>query len=285
MSNLELEHSKRGLEILKELKETVVPKGMLAVWFLGQNSILMKGEGNKIVCIDPYLDPAPYRAFAPPFQAELLTNIDYVCISHDHIDHLDPNAVEAIAKVNNQTKFIAPAYCHDQLQECGVSLENLVKADTNLDWCTTDVKIKAIPAAHEEFEYSPEDGHRFVGYILDWNGVKVYHAGDTVIYPNLVETLRKEAIDLALLPINGRDFFRNQREIVGNMDVREAAELAVAAGVDTMIPLHYDMFAGNSEKPGRIIDYFYENYPMQKCHVCARFERFIYVSPEALKGK
>jgi len=279
---LELEHSKRGLEILKELKTTEVPKGMLAVWFLGQNSILMKGEGNKIVCIDPYLDPAPYRAFAPPFQAEMLTNIDYVCISHDHSDHLDPYAVEAIAKVNNQTKFVAPAYCHDRLQECGVSPENIVSADTNLSWCCTDVKIKAIPAAHEEFEFSSDYGHRFVGFIFDWNGVKVYHAGDTVIYPDLVDTLKKEAIDLALLPINGRDFFRNQREIIGNMDVKEAAELAVAAGVDTLIPLHYDMFQGNSEKPGRIIDYLYENYPMQKCHVCARFERFIYVSPNAL---
>lgn len=278
-----MEHSDRGLEIIKELKETVVPEGMLAVWFLGQNSILLKAD-NKIVCLDPYLDPAPYRAFQPPFQAEMLSNIDYVCISHDHIDHLDPYAVEEIAKVNSQTTFIAPAYCHERLQECGVHQDNIIHADTTQEWCIADVKIKAIPAAHEEFEFSSDYGHRFVGYILEVNGVKVYFAGDTVVYPGLVELLKKEAIDLAFLPINGRDFFRNQRNIVGNMDVREAAELAVKAGVDTVIPLHYDMFPGNSEKPGRMIDYLYEHYPMQKCHVCARFERFIYVSPDALKN-
>ncbi|MFS0614430.1 MBL fold metallo-hydrolase [Lederbergia ruris] len=278
-------NSERGVEILEELKETVVPEGILALWFLGQNSVLIKGTENKIVCIDPYLDPAPHRAFAPPFQAELLTNVDYVCISHDHTDHLDPYTVEVLAKVNSQTKFIAPAFCHEQLRECGVKTENLVKADTSQELYFTDIRIKAIPAAHEEFEYYAEMGHRFVGFILDWNGVKVYHAGDTVVYPNLVETLKEETIDLALLPINGRDFFRNQQNIIGNMDVREAAELGVAANVDTIIPLHYDMFPGNSEKPGRIIDYLYEHYPMQKSHVCARFEKFMYVSPHALMKK
>lgn len=277
-----MKQTDRGLEILQELAETKVPKGMVAVWFLGQNSVLMKGEDGKIIAVDPYLDPAPYRAFAPPFQAELLTNVDYVCISHDHIDHLDPYAVEAIAKANGETKFIAPAYCHEQLRECGVRDESIITADTNQDWCTTDVKIKAIPAAHEDLEFSDQYGHRFVGFIFDWNGVKVYHAGDTTIYPGLVETLKNENIDLAMLPINGRDFFRNEQNIVGNMDVREAAELGVAAGVDTIIPLHYDMFTGNSEKPGRFVDYLYENHPTQKFHVCARFERFVYVSGGAL---
>lgn len=276
-----MEASKRGLEILQELEETQVPWGTLAVWFLGQHSVILKGEKNQIISIDPYLDPAPFRNFPPPFQAEMLTNLDYVCITHEHIDHLDPYAVKAIALANDKTKFIAPLYCREKLLECGVQPENIIPADTNQEWLTEDVKIKAIPAAHEELEYTPDLGHRFVGYILDWNGVKVYHAGDTVIYPGLVETLKEATIDLAFLPINGRDYFRNEKNIVGNMDVREAAELAIAAGFDTLIPMHYDMFAGNTEKPGRIIDYLFERDPLQKCHVLARFERFIYVSPRA----
>jgi L-ascorbate metabolism protein UlaG (beta-lactamase superfamily) len=132
-------------------------------------------------------------------------------------------------------------------------------------------------------EYDPGLDHRFVGYVLELNGVTLYHAGDTTVYPGLIETLKAESIDLGMLPINGRDPFRNARNIVGNMNYREAAELAVAARFDTVIPLHYDMFEANSERPGYFIDYLYSRHPMQKSHVLARFERYIYVSGSALK--
>ncbi len=269
--------SERGISILRELNETNIPQNMLGVWYLGQASMLIKGSGDKIIAIDPYLDPAPYRAFPPPFAAEALTNLGCVCITHDHIDHLDPHAIKAIAAANKETIFIAPSYCHPTLQECGVDPENIRLADTNNYVEYMDIKIKAVPAAHEAFEYDEESGHRFVGYLLDLNGVKVYHAGDTIVYPDLVENLKVEQIDLAFLPINGRDIFRNEGNIVGNMNVREAAELAVRSEIDTVIPIHYDMFEGNQEWPGRFTDYLYEHYPYQKHHVLARFERFIFV--------
>jgi L-ascorbate 6-phosphate lactonase len=144
------------------------------------------------------------------------------------------------------------------------------------------LRIKPLPSAHEVLEYDPELDHRFVGYVLELNGVKLYHAGDRTVYPGLIEALLAESILSSMLPINGRDTFRNARNIVGNMNYREAVELTAAARFDTVIPLHYDMFAGNSEKPGYFVDYLYEHYPLQKSHVLARFERFIYVSGSPL---
>src|SRR5690606_6532809 len=127
------------------------------------------------------------------------------------------------ASVNEKTNYIAPAYCYQQLLDCGVKEEKIIKADTTQWWEDENIRVKAIPAAHETFEYDSTNGHRFVGYIIELNGVKMYHAGDTLVYPELVTMLKEEKIDLAFLPINGRDFFRNTRNIVGNMDVREAA--------------------------------------------------------------
>lgn len=101
----------------------------------------------------------------------------------------------------------------------------------------------------------------------------------TVVYPGLPDLLRRERIDVGMLPINGRDYFRNSRNIIGNMNIREAAELAAVAGMETVIPLHYDVFATNSEKPGYFLQELYEHTPEQKCHVMARGERFLYVSP------
>ena len=59
---------------------------------------------------------------------------------------------------------------------------------------------------------------------------------------------------MALLPINGRDFYRETDfDIVGNMDHREAARLANELGVELMVPMHWEMFASNRGYPGDLL--------------------------------
>nr|WP_274655183.1 MBL fold metallo-hydrolase [Paenibacillus humicola] len=271
-----------GAALIREIDETKVPYGMVAIWFLGQVSVVIKG-GDKVVYVDPYLASSPHRQFAPPLLPEEAVNAGYVLITHEHSDHLDPDTIPSMAKAGNKTVFVAPGCCLEALASMGVPQERRVHAVTN-EWLSFgDFRVKPLPSAHEELEYDEKLDHRYVGYVLELNGVKLYHAGDTTVYPGLIETLRAESLDLGLLPINGRDPFRNSRNIIGNMNYREAAELAVAAGIDTVVPTHYDMFAGNSEHPGYFVDYLYDKHPAQKSHVMARFERYIYVSGRALK--
>ena len=97
------------------------------------------------------------------------------------------------------------------------------------------------------------EGPRFVGYVLG-GGRRVYHAGDTIVTDALREALDPLGIDVALLPINGRDAEREARGIVGNMDAAEAVELAVAIGASTLVPYHWDGFAGNTVPPGATAD-------------------------------
>lgn len=269
-------------QILKELNETNPPENVLAVWFLGQNGVLIKGNDGKTICIDPYLAPDDHRAYQPPLKPEKLKNIDYILITHDHDDHLDPYSIKRIAENNSKTKFIAPKYCEKLLSDCGVNPSQIIFANTETEF-TEELDIQAIPAAHEEFDYSIDYDHRFVGYLFRFNGVTVYHAGDTLVYPELVNKLKEAEIDLAFLPINGRDYFRNENGILGNMDVREAIELGVAAGVHTIFPLHYDMFFGNAEKVGYFSDYLYEKYPTQNYYIGGRFQRYLYASPDAYR--
>ncbi|MFD0679403.1 MULTISPECIES: MBL fold metallo-hydrolase [unclassified Paenibacillus] len=273
-----------GAAMIREMDETYVPYGMLAIWFLGQESVVIKG-GNTIIYIDPYLAAQKSRVFQAPFRPEDVTNAAYCLITHEHSDHLDPSTLSVLAQTGSDTMFVAPGFCRGQMLELGVRPERLLDAATGQWWEGEGVRIKPVPAAHEELDYDPVRDHRFVGYLLELNGVTLYHAGDTVIYPGLIESLKAEHIDIGMLPINGRDAFRWARGLIGNMNYREAAELAVAAEMETVIPLHYDMFAGNSEKPGYFVDYLYEHYPEQKFHVLARFERFVYVSAAALTKK
>jgi L-ascorbate 6-phosphate lactonase len=283
-----MEHNKKraGASLIAEMNRTAVPEGMLAIWFLGQESVVIKG-GDTILYVDPFVSDflevqyGAIRAFPAPFSPQDITNAELCLITHEHGDHLDPGTLSIMAQKSSQTTYLAPAFCRSQLMDLGIKSQQIIDARTGEWWSRGDVRIKPVPAAHEQIEDHPQLGHRDVGYIIQLNGVTLYHAGDTTIYPGMVELLKAEAIDLGMLPINGRDAFRNAKGLVGNMDYREAGELAYAAGFDTVIPLHYDVFAANSEKPGYFVDYLYEHYPEQKSHVMARFERFIYVSPRA----
>jgi L-ascorbate metabolism protein UlaG (beta-lactamase superfamily) len=73
----------------------------------------------------------------------------------------------------------------------------------------------------------------------------VYHSGDTVVHPAVVEYLEyfteyHRDIDVAILPINGK---------VGNMNGTDAARLAKAIGAKLVIPCHYEMFEFNTADP------------------------------------
>jgi L-ascorbate metabolism protein UlaG (beta-lactamase superfamily) len=94
---------------------------------------------------------------------------------------------------------------------------------------------------------------RFVGYIFD-SRPTLYHAGDTIVTRELIDVLARLQIDVALLPINGRDAIRESRGIVGNMNAAEAVELALTIGAAALIPYHWDGFEGNTVPPGAVVD-------------------------------
>jgi L-ascorbate 6-phosphate lactonase len=75
-----------------------------------------------------------------------------------------------------------------------------------------------------------------------------------VASPEVIEALEDKQIDIALVPINGRDYFREEQGIVGNLDYREAVQLVRRIGARTLVPIHWDGFAGNTERPGTVVD-------------------------------
>ncbi|WP_138493084.1 MBL fold metallo-hydrolase [Paenibacillus pinistramenti] len=276
--------NRKGEALIQEVTGTEVPYGCLAVWFLGQESVIVKG-GGVTVYIDPFVSEFEERTYPAPIAPEHINNADLCLITHEHIDHLDPATLSVLVRNNPSVQMVAPAWCRQQLLDIGVKDTALQNADTGI-WTSPceGVRLRAVPAAHEQLEQDGQGFHRYVGYVLELNGVTLYHAGDTIIYDGLLEKVREHNADLAMLPINGRDYFRTSREIVGNMDYREAAEFAHEAGFETVIPLHYDLFAGNAENPGYFADYMYRHFPEQKFHIMARSERFVYVSPRAFQN-
>ncbi|CAM4424460.1 MBL fold metallo-hydrolase [Paenibacillus macerans] len=278
--------TRQGAALINEVIRTEVPYGTLALWFLGQESVIIKGDGITLY-VDPYvsgdLDSGDWRrTFPAPIEPGDILGADLCLITHEHDDHMDGGTLPYFHRQNPAAPIVAPACCKPALQEMGIAAPQIWEADDRRQLeLFSKLRLTVIPAAHEQLERDEEGKPRYVGYVIELNGVTLYHAGDTLVYPELIERLRAVRPDVALLPINGRDYFRGQRGIVGNMNYREAAELAAAIDADTVIPLHYDLFAVNAEKPGHFVDDLYERFPEQKCHVMARGERFVYVSPRA----
>jgi L-ascorbate 6-phosphate lactonase len=79
----------------------------------------------------------------------------------------------------------------------------------------------------------------------------------------MVETLSAWDIDLAFVPINGRDFFRTRRNIIGNTDFRETAELTEILDIGLIVPTHYDLIEGNTSDPGHFVSHLYAMNPMR----------------------
>jgi L-ascorbate metabolism protein UlaG (beta-lactamase superfamily) len=110
--------------------------------------------------------------------------------------------------------------------------------------------ITGIAAAHEKVERDESGRCRFLGYVIQSGPWKIYHSGDTVRYDGMVDRLRKWAVDVALLPINGRG---PERRVAGNLDGREAATLAREIGAKLVIPCHYEMFEFNTASPDEFV--------------------------------
>jgi L-ascorbate 6-phosphate lactonase len=263
--------------VLESLGRREVPPESVALVWLGQASFALR-LGGRTVLIDPFLSAHPDRLVPAPFAPAETHGVELVLITHDHLDHLDDDAVRGIASASPNALFVVPEDVVDRVSSLNVDATRIrgLPADGNTEIGT--LTVDAVPAAHG---VTMEDAYRlgpFLGYVVSAGGVRVYHSGDTVPFDGLVERLRVLNVHLALLPINGRDPVREAEGIVGNLDAHEAARLAGEIGADAAVPMHWDMFAGNPGDPAAFVA-----ESDTTAIVLRHTHPFIYTMPEATR--
>jgi L-ascorbate metabolism protein UlaG (beta-lactamase superfamily) len=217
-----------------------------ALTWLGQASFLVEAAGARLL-IDPFFSAHESRRFSPPPLEPYATGIDRVLVSHEHLDHLDPASLAAIG-----AEVIAPEPLRDMVEQPFTG----VRPGDELPIPGGTLRVvRAVHAVHPGDGYSEGgDPPRFVGYVLELDGVAIYHAGDTIADALVLAGLEGVRVDVALLPVNGRTFFRERRDLAGNLDARDAVELAVHCGAGVLVPIHWDLFEGNTERAGAAAD-------------------------------
>jgi L-ascorbate metabolism protein UlaG (beta-lactamase superfamily) len=181
---------------------------------------------------------------------EQLDFIQVITSSHNHTDHLDGETLGPLLRANpDMVVLVSEAnrrFAADRLQVSPERLTGLIK---NRPYPVGPFMFHAVPAAHESLEVDENGHHKFIGLVIQVGPWTLYHSGDTVRYEGM-DRLRPWAVDLALLPINGRD---PARGVAGNLSGLEAVELAGAIGARRIIPGHYEMFEFNTVSPEAFI--------------------------------
>jgi L-ascorbate metabolism protein UlaG (beta-lactamase superfamily) len=225
----------------------------LFIWWLGQSGFLVCYRGECLV-FDPYLSDALTTKYAGTDKPHVRmtarvvdpARLDFVSVitsSHNHTDHLDGETLRPILAAARTAKLVIAEPNRRFVEErLGALLtENrLVALREGVQTTIGAFSIESVPAAHEQL--APE----FVGFVVSVGRFRIYHSGDTVLFPGMEERLRSFGVDLALLPINGR---APERRVSGNLDGEEAARLARVIGARWVIPCHYEMFAFNTASP------------------------------------
>lgn len=223
----------------------------MKITYLGQMCCLLECGGLRIVT-DPYLSDSVdsignTRNYpAPASLAEL--NPDIIVISHPHGDHLDKKTLEPFYRLRRRSFTLVPAPCADTIRSIGgdpTPMRCPAPAVCGEPFVLGDVRITPIPCAHTELHKDENGDYIELSYLIEAEGKSFFFGGDMSMYDDLLETLTALAPDVMFLPVNGRDYFRTARNIIGNLDSNEAAELSVRCGAKTFIPGHHDLYRKN----------------------------------------
>lgn len=233
----------------------------LHLWWLGQSGFLLQYRGNHLL-FDPYLSDSLTKKYARTdkphlrmtervIQPQALNFIDVATSTHNHTDHLDGETLIPLRQVNPHMQLIIPeanrAFVANRIQSDPAYPMGLTAGESVE---VAGFRITAIPAAHEELDTDEQGRNLYLGYVVEMGPWCVYHSGDTLWYEGMEEWLKPFQVDVALLPINGRD---PARRVAGNLSAQQAAELGKATGTRYVIPCHYDMFEFNTADPAAFI--------------------------------
>lgn len=230
------------------MKKVTVP-----IQYLGQAGFRLEFAGV-VIYIDPYLSDSVERIEGPnlkrmrpaPYSPSSVCDADFVLITHAHLDHCDPETVLPILEASPAARVIAPSAAMFALLNAGMSAERALSLDDGRYVIRDDLVVHAIPAAHPVVERDSRGMPLCVGYVIGFSGKCIYHSGDTSVDDEVISAVaRFSPVDVAILPVNEKNFYRDKAGIVGNMSIREAFGLAEDIGAKQVVPMHYDMFKPN----------------------------------------
>jgi len=230
---------KSGPALTAEIDRTITATPTL--WWLGHSGFIVR-FATITFYIDPCFStpPGKRRIQAAPLTGAEVRHADLILSTHAHPAHLDVPALIPMLKASKNAKLVLPKSAAGHAHAEGIPYDRMTttNADLRIEYFKDNLysRVYAIPSAHPQFDWTPEGGYPYLGYLMRFGRWTIYHAGDCVAYDGLVNRLRPFNVSVALLPIGGSNF-----------SPAEAAQLAVDIGAGWVAPMHYGTFGPNSD--------------------------------------
>lgn len=220
-----------------------IEPGCLAIYWLSQAGFVFKGPSGKIVYIDPYFSDVVEHRFGfkrmmpCPVSAEEV-DADLLLCTHEHLDHLDPDGLPIVAR-NPRVRFAGPIECFKAFRDFGIREDRCILLEEGQDILSDGIRISPVFADHGDL--APDA----LGVVLEMDGVKIYHTGDTAYRPVEFAPAIRMKPDVLLPCINGR---------YGNLDAHEAALLTQMVHPRLSIASHFWMFVEHGGDPAQYLE-------------------------------
>lgn len=262
-----------GTLVNKQMEETVVPRGQVALWWLGGPSFGMKTSSGDVFLIDNYAGPSIYTEYSycgvcrtsgartlewlrlgpmivDPWEFKKL---DAVFCSHHHQDHTDFYTVKA-TMATTDCRYIASKSAAKKLRGFDVPearITEVVPGDT-IRVGNTEVQILLNYDSMAAMTGAPSPDQLqdirdvAVSFLFKTDGGNILLLADT-LYNNGYAAFKQYNVDLVLANMGYAPPGATDK-----MSPFDTFRVAQAVGAKYLIPYHYDNWANSQEDPSTL---------------------------------
>lgn len=215
--------------------------GTASFWWLGHAGFVVQGPESGPIAVDPYLSDSFAKAGGfsrqyPPPLSPVGLRISALFLTHDHLDHTDPETLPELCAANPEARIYAPPPSAASLSRLGITGDRVTILRRGDTVYGDGFHVHAVPAQHTE------DSVGLV-FVFD-NGPCLYHPSDTQYFDNLISSIKSQKWGVTALTLHIDDTW-------GDLPTETAVALTNALAPREVIPLHWGMFAETSADPRR----------------------------------
>lgn len=193
------------------------------LYWLGHASFRL--DTDKVIYFDPWKLP-PHSKKA-----------DIILITHEHFDHYSLEDIRLIS--SKETTIVTSKEVGRQLQKEKAIYKEVKSLSPGDKVEVEGIKIDALKSYNTNKTFHTKESQK-LGFIINVEGVKIYHSGDT----DFISEMEGYLCDIALLPVSGTYV----------MTADEAARAALLISPKVAIPMHYGDIVGTESDAERFLN-------------------------------